>query len=100
MEGNSGSWDPRITNCQKVSDGVVKGLESASKAASGTPAARAAIAAENAGKAAALASMGSTISRLGAMVSIHMCSTPLPIPPHGPGVELSKNLQSPKTVSL
>lgn len=99
MKGNSGSWDPRITYCQKVSDGVIKGLESASKAASGTPAALAAIAAENAGKAAALASMGSTISRLGAMAIIHMCSTPLPIPPHGPGVELSKNLRSPKTVS-
>lgn len=77
---------PGLQTAKKVSDGVIKGLEAASKAASGTPAAPAAIAAENAGKAAALASMGSMISGLGAMASIHMCSTPLPIPPHGPGV--------------
>ena len=77
---------PGLQAAKKISDGVIKGLESATKASTGTPAQPAAVIAENAGKVAALASMGGMISGLGALASIHMCSTPLPIPPHGPGV--------------
>lgn len=77
---------PALQTAKKISDGVIKGLEAASKAASGTPGAPVAIAAEQAGKIAALSAMGGMISGLGAMASIHICSTPLPVPPHGPGV--------------
>ncbi|NJO60858.1 MAG: hypothetical protein HC836_22155 [Richelia sp. RM2_1_2] len=71
---------------KKISDTVVKAAEVASKAATGTPAAPAAIAAEETAKAAAAASMGSAISAASGGADIHNCATPLPIPPHGPGV--------------
>lgn len=65
----------------------IKAAEAATVAAAGTPGAPAAYAAEQATKAAALASMSSTImSAAGAGADIHACTTPLPIPPHGPGV--------------
>ena len=70
-----------------VSDTTIKVAEAATMAAAGTPGAPVAKAAEEATKAAAAAAMGSMISGLaGGMSDIHMCATPLPIPPHGPGV--------------
>ena len=61
--------------------------ETATKAAAGTPGAPAALAAEQATKAASLAAMSSAITgAAGGGSDIHMCATPLPIPPHGPGV--------------
>ncbi|MBN9436238.1 PAAR domain-containing protein, partial [Bosea sp. (in: a-proteobacteria)] len=60
--------------------------EAATLAAAGTPGAPAAKAAEEATKAAAAASMGSMISGAAGGADIHICATPLPIPPHGPGV--------------
>ena len=71
---------------KKVSDAAIKTAETASKAAMGTPAAPAAKAAEETAKATAAASMGSMITGMAGMSDIHMCTTPLPIPPHGPGV--------------
>lgn len=66
---------------------AIKVAEAATIAAAGTPGAPAALAAEQATKAAAGASMGSMVSSLAAGGSdIHLCATPLPIPPHGPGV--------------
>lgn len=65
---------------------TIQGLVAATAAAAGTPGAPAAIAAEQAGKAAALASMTSAIMSAAAGADIHSCMTPLPIPPHGPGV--------------
>jgi hypothetical protein len=62
----------------------------ATAAAAGTPGAPAAYAAEQATKAAALASMSSAISgAAGSGADIHMCVTPSPVPPHGPGVVIT-----------
>ncbi|HAX43336.1 MAG TPA: hypothetical protein DCY80_12375 [Solibacterales bacterium] len=70
-----------------ASDTTIKVAEAATAAAAGTPGAPVAKAAEETAKAAAAAAMGSMISGLaGGMSDIHMCATPLPIPPHGPGV--------------
>lgn len=68
-----------------AADTTIKSLEAATAAATG-PALPAAKAAEEAGKAAALASMSSAITSAAGGADIHMCATPLPIPPHGPGV--------------
>ena len=43
-------------------------------------------AAEEATKAAPAAQMGSMITSMAGGADIHTCATPLPIPPHGPGV--------------
>lgn len=71
---------------KQASDAVIQAAEAASKAASGTPGAPAAIAAEQAAKASAAAAMGGAITSAAAGADIHSCMTPLPIPPHGPGV--------------
>lgn len=72
-----------------VSDAVIKVAEGVTLAAAGTPAAPAAKAAEEAAKAAAAAAMGSAISSAAGGSDIHMCATPLPIPPHGPGIVIT-----------
>jgi hypothetical protein len=69
------------------SDAAIQTAVSATAAAAGTPGAPAAYAAEQATKAAALASMSSAISGLSGGADIHMCVTPVPVPPHGPGVD-------------
>lgn len=70
-----------------VSDTAIQVAEAATLAAAGTPAAPAALAAEQATKAASSAAMSSAISAAaGGGSDIHTCATPLPIPPHGPGV--------------
>ena len=61
----------------------------ATAAAAGTPGAPAAVAAEQATKAAALAAMSSAITGAAAGADIHMCAVPLPVPPHGPGVDIT-----------
>lgn len=71
---------------KQVSDTAILAAETATKAAAGTPGAPAAYAAEQAAKSAALAAMGSAISAAGGMSDIHACTTPSPVPPHGPGV--------------
>jgi uncharacterized Zn-binding protein involved in type VI secretion len=71
---------------KQASDTAIKVAEAATLAAAGTPGAPAAKAAEEGIKASQAAAMGSMISSLGAMTDIHICSTPLPLPPHGPGV--------------
>ncbi len=71
---------------KQVSDQVIKTAEAATLAAAGTPGAPAAYAAEQATKAACLAQMGSMISSAAAGADIHVCATPLPVPPHGAGV--------------
>jgi hypothetical protein len=72
-----------------ISDAAIKVAEAATVAAAGTPAAPAAKAAEEATKAAAAASMGSAISSAAGGSDIHACLTPLPIPPHGPGIVIT-----------
>ncbi|MBI3684550.1 MAG: PAAR domain-containing protein [Acidobacteria bacterium] len=71
---------------KQASDTAVQSAEAASRAAMGTPGAPAAVAAEQTAKATALAAMSSAILSAAAGADIHQCTTPLPIPPHGPGV--------------
>lgn len=75
-----------LQSAKATSDAAIKTAETATMAAAGTPAAPAAKAAEETAKAAAAAAMGSMISSMAGMADIHVCTTPLPIPPHGPGV--------------
>jgi uncharacterized Zn-binding protein involved in type VI secretion len=75
-----------IQSAKQAADLVVAAAEAATKAAAGTPAAAAAYAAEQATKASILASMSSMMSASGA--DLHACTTPTPVPPHGPGVVL------------
>lgn len=75
-----------LQSAKQVSDAAIKTAEAATLAAAGTPGAPAAKAAEETAKATAAASMGSMISGMAAGADIHACTTPLPIPPHGPGV--------------
>ena len=84
-----------LNAAKKVSDTALQVAAAATKAAMGTPAAPAAVAAEEAAKLAAAAAMSSLINGLGAAAAvasgggtpdIHMCLTPLPAPPHGPGM--------------
>jgi len=74
-----------VKAAQQAADIAMKALESTTKAAVG-PAAPIAFAAEQAGKAALLASMSSLISGASAGADKHVCATPVPVPPHGPGV--------------
>ncbi len=78
-----------IQAAKKASDTVIKTAETATKAAAGTPAAPAAKAAEEATKAAEAGIMSSTIISNAAMADIHVCTTPSPLPPHGPGVVIN-----------
>lgn len=75
-----------LSAAKSVSDAAIKTAEAATLAAAGTPGAPAAKAAEEATKAAAAAQMGSMITSMAGGADIHTCGTPLPIPPHGPGV--------------
>src|SRR5215472_4272201 len=67
---------------KQISDTVIMVAEAATIAAAGTPGAPA----EEATKAACAAQMGSMITGMAGGADIHTCATPLPIPPHGPGV--------------
>ena len=71
---------------KQVSDIAIQTAEAATLAAAGTPGAPAAYAAEQTAKSTALASLSSMISGMAGMSDIHACTTPSPVPPHGPGV--------------
>ena len=71
---------------KQVSDVAIQTAEAATVAAAGTPGAPAAYAAEQAAKTAALTALSSMISGMAGMSDIHLCTTPSPVPPHGPGV--------------
>ena len=92
-----------IQAAKQISDTAIKVAEAATLAAAGTPGAPVAKAAEETAKAAAATAMGSMISGLAAVPSpsggipdTHTCATPLPAPPHGPGVVVDGS----KTVSI
>jgi uncharacterized Zn-binding protein involved in type VI secretion len=74
---------------KKAGDTAIKIAKNVTRAASGTPAYPAAKAAEEATKAAVLASMGAMITSTSMGADIHICTTPYPIPPHGPGVVIN-----------
>ncbi len=71
---------------KQVSDVAIASAEAATAAAAGTPGAPAAYAAEQAAKTAALSALSSMVSSMAGMSDIHACTTPSPVPPHGPGV--------------
>lgn len=81
-----------IMSAKAVSDAAIKTAEAATLAAAGTPGLPAAKAAEETAKATAAASMGSMITSAAGMSDIHLCATPLPMPPHGPGVVVDGSL--------
>lgn len=69
----------------QAAQAVIKSAEATTAAAVG-PAVPAAYAAEQATKAAQLAAMSASVMRAAGGADIHACVTPLPVPPHGPGV--------------
>ena len=71
---------------KKVVDAAIQAVESATMAAAGSPGAPAAYAAEQAVKGNLAAFMGSAITGAACGADIHVCATPVAIPPHGPGV--------------
>ena len=75
-----------IGAAKATSDATIKVAEAATLAAAGTPGAPAAKAAEETVKATAASTMGSMITGVAGGADIHACATPLPLPPHGPGV--------------
>mgnify|MGYP003551931262 CR=1 FL=1 len=74
---------------KQISDTAIQVAEAATLAAAGTPGAPAAKTAEELVKSTAAATMGSMISSMSGGTDIHTCFTPLPIPPHGPGVVIT-----------
>ena len=84
--GVGGAIAGALQAAKQISDTAIQVAEAATLAAAGTPGAPAAKAAEETVKASSAASMGSTISSSAGGADIHSCATPLPIPPHGPGV--------------
>ncbi|MHC5778224.1 MAG: PAAR domain-containing protein [Nostoc sp.] len=72
-----------------ATDAVIETVEAASKSAEGTPEAPVAIAIEESTKGSLLASMNSTINTSALGADIHVCMTPLPVPPHGSGVVIN-----------
>jgi len=74
----------------------IKAAEAATLAAAGTPGLPAAKAAEETLKAAEALAMSSTITAAAGGADINTCATPLPIPPHGPGVVITPS----KTVMI
>jgi uncharacterized Zn-binding protein involved in type VI secretion len=87
--GVSAAVAAALSAAKTTSDATIKVAEAATLAAAGTPGAPAAKLAEETVKATAAATMGASITAAAAGADIHMCATPLPLPPHGPGVVIN-----------
>ena len=74
-----------LQGANQAATAIIKAAEATTAAAAG-PAMPAAYAAEQATKAAQLAAMSSMMMSSAGGADIHACVTPLPVPPHGPGV--------------
>ena len=85
--GAAGGGD--IKNGKTASEVNIKKAEAASALAAGTPAAGLAKANEQKVKAEEALKMAAMILKAAASTDIHVCATPLPLPPHGPGVVTS-----------
>ncbi len=85
-----------LQSAKQASEVRIRAAEAATAAAAGTPGAPAAKANEEALKAAEAATMASLITSSAGGADIHQCLTPLPIPPHGPGVVINGS----KTVTI
>lgn len=77
---------PALQSAKQSADAAIQAAVAATLAVAGTPAYPAAKAAEEALKAATAAAMGATVLAAAGPADLHSCATPLPIPPHGPGV--------------
>lgn len=75
-----------ISAAKQAGDAVIQAAQATALAAAGTPAAPAAKAAEQATIAATAGAVGGAISAAAGGADIHVCATPFPVPPHGPGV--------------
>lgn len=75
-----------IQAAKKTADTAIQTAEAATVAAAGTPGYGVAKAAEETAKATAAATMSNFITSAAAGADVHTCATPLPLPPHGPGV--------------
>ena len=75
-----------LQSAKQTSDAKIKAAEAATAAAPDATSKAAAKAAEETLKAAEAAAMGAMITSMAGMSDIHTCATPLPVPPHGPGV--------------
>ena len=82
--GIGGGGAAAIQSGNEAATKAIQIAEAATKAAGTTPAAPGLLATEQALKTSLLASMSSMIS--GSGTDIHVCATPSPVPPHGPGV--------------
>ncbi len=85
-----------LQSAKQASEVRIRAAEAATTAAAGTPGAPAAKASEESLKAAEAAAMASLITGSAGGADIHQCLTPLPIPPHGPGVVINGS----KTVTI
>lgn len=75
-----------LLSAKQTADIAIRTAEAATLAAAGTPAAPGAKAAEETTKATTATTMSSAIKGSAGGADIHTCTTPLPLPPHGPGV--------------
>lgn len=75
-----------LQSAKAASDAAIHAAEAATVAAAGTPGAPGAKAAEELAKASCLGALSGAISAAAGGADIHVCCTPLPAPPHGPGV--------------
>jgi len=75
-----------VQAAQKAATIAIEVAKAATQAASGTPAMPGLKAAEEATKALMLSQMTSLIKSASGGADTHVCATPLPVPPHGPGV--------------
>jgi uncharacterized Zn-binding protein involved in type VI secretion len=81
---------PALQAAKQASDIAIQAAEAATKAAAGTPGAPGVYATEQTLKTTTAATMSNminaaTLSPTG-KADIHLCTTPSPVPPHGPGV--------------
>lgn len=87
-----------LQSAKATADAAVQTAVAATAAAAAAPGGPAAYAAEQALKSSIAASLGAAISSAaaGSGADIHQCLTPAPLPPHGPGV----NITGSATVSI
>lgn len=77
---------PGLLAAKQAADTAIQVAEAATLAATGTLAYPNLKAAEEALKARTAAEMSATVLAAAGGADVHSCSTPLPLPPHGPGV--------------
>lgn len=75
-----------LSGAKQAFDTAIQLAEAATLLAAGTPGLPAAKTTEETTKATSATSMGTAITAAAGGADIHTCATPLPIPPHGPGV--------------